>query len=126
MSLVAIVARDLIIATRIGEAAAAAGHSAARFDAPDGLPPAASVALAFVDWTSRDDDWAGALSTWAAQAPPHEAPRLLLFGSHTDLEAHAAARHAGLGPMWARSKLIVDLPDLMRALPPRQDRRPTD
>ena len=125
MSRVAIVATDLIIATRIGEAARAAGHHVMRVDDPEGLPPASDVDVAFVDWASRGDNWAAALTKWSAQAPPDEAPRLLLFGSHRDLAAHAAARQAGLGPMVARSKLIVDLPDLMRALPPASadDRR---
>ena len=40
-------------------------------------------------------------------------PRLILFGPHTDLEAHADARAAGLGPMWARSKLVAELQALM-------------
>jgi hypothetical protein len=41
------------------------------------------------------------------------ASRVILFGRHTDLEAHAAAREAGLGPMWARSKLVTELSDLI-------------
>ena len=43
-----------------------------------------------------------------------DAARVILFGRHTDLEAHADARAAGLGPMWARSKLVAELPQLMR------------
>jgi hypothetical protein len=42
------------------------------------------------------------------------ASRVILFGPRTDLEAHAAARAAGLGPMWARSKVIAGLPSLLR------------
>jgi hypothetical protein len=38
---------------------------------------------------------------------------VILFGPHGDLEAHAAARATGLGPMIARSKLVADLPTLV-------------
>jgi hypothetical protein len=115
VSLVAIVARDLIIATRISEAARAAGHDVVRVDDPQHLPAPAEVDLAFVDWSSRGGDWATALSEWSAAAAPGGAPRFVLFGSHLDLEAHAAARNAGLGPMRARSKLVAGLPALLGA-----------
>lgn len=113
MSLVAVVARDLIIATRIADAAAAAGHEATRIDTPADLPPPATVDLVFVDWGSREPDWSGALAEWCAGAPLSRRPRLILFGPHTDLAAHADARAAGLGPMLARSKLVADLPALL-------------
>jgi hypothetical protein len=58
-----------------------------------------------VDWSSRRAGWADALSASGA--------RVILFGRHTDLEAHADARAAGLGPMWARSKLVTELPSLV-------------
>jgi hypothetical protein len=59
-----------------------------------------------VDWSARQPDWADALRRLSS-------PRLVLFGPHTDLEAHAAARDAGLGPMWARSKLLASLRNVM-------------
>lgn len=112
MSLVAIVARDLIIATRIADAATAAGHDVVRVDRPEELPPGDGVALAFVDWGAREPDWGGQLLAWAATS--RFKPRLVLFGPHTDLAAHAEARAAGIGPMLARSKLVAGLGRLVR------------
>ena len=57
--------------------------------------------------------WAEQLLAWHAARPEGALPRLVLFGPHTDLEAHAAARAAGLGPMWARSKLLSEIPGLL-------------
>jgi hypothetical protein len=108
VSLVAIVARDLIIATRIGEAAADLGHEVVRVDDPADLPPAAEGLVAFVDWGSRRPGWGASLSAWLASAEPTR-PRLVVFGPHTDVEAHRAARSAGIGPMVARSKLVTSL-----------------
>lgn len=115
MSLVAIVARDLITATRISEAALAAGHEVRRVDRPQDLPAASRSGLVFVDWGAREDGWGHILAGWRATAGA--APvRLILFGPHTDLAAHAAARDAGIGPVVARSKLINSLAEWMRAL----------
>ncbi len=116
MSLVAVVARDLIIATRIGEAASSAGHVVTRVDQPADLPPAATVALVFVDWGSRDDGWAQQIRDWSGAVPGAVQPKLVVFGPHTDLAAHASAREAGIGPMIARSKLVLDLGPLFSAL----------
>lgn len=113
-STVAIVARDLIIATRIADAAAAADLPAVRLDAPADLPPVHSVGVVLVDWSAREAHWGEQLASWCASAPEASRPRVVLFGPHTDLEAHAAARVAGLGPMLARSKLVADLPALVR------------
>lgn len=109
MSLVAIVARDLIIATRIADAARAAGHEVTRVDDPAGLPPPANVSVVFVDWGAREDPWPEQLRAWRASAPGESSPRLVAFGPHTDVPAHRAARAAGVGPMIARSKLVADL-----------------
>lgn len=106
---VALLARDLIIASRIAAAAEQAGVSLTRIDDPADLPPAANVHLLLVDWGARGTDWGERLTAWRAGAPEVSRPRVLLFGPHVDLEAHAAARAAGLGPMMARSKLISDL-----------------
>ena len=113
MSLVAIVARDLIIATRIAEAAAAAGHEVVRVDSPDELPSAADVSVAFVSWDERRPEWGAALASWATGAGG-DSPRLVVFGPHTDLAAHAEARSAGIGPVMARSRLVASLADLLR------------
>lgn len=105
--------RDLIVASRIVGQANAAGHDAAMVGDPSTLPPAGSVDILFVNWADRTEGWPDALRSWCADAPQTSRPRLILYGPHTDLEAHAAARMAGLGPMLARSKLLSDLPRLV-------------
>ena len=94
---------DLMLFSRIDAAASAAGASIVRASAPADLPP--DLDLVLVDWSARDLSWADALRASPA--------RVILFGRHTDLEAHAAARAADLGPMWARSKLVAELPSLV-------------
>jgi len=41
-----------------------------------------------------------------------------LFGPHTDLASHRAARDTGLGPMRARSAFFVALPELLAEVLP--------
>jgi hypothetical protein len=112
---VVLVGRDLLIGSRIADAATRAGRDFLRADDPAGLPAAPSVQLVLVDWAERRPDWAEQLSAWCASARQSAPPRLVLFGPHTDLVAHADARAAGLGPMWARSKLVAELPSLLAA-----------
>jgi hypothetical protein len=95
---------DLILFSRIESAVAAAGASLVRVDAPSALPR--DLDLVLVDWSARRSDWVHALN---GQTPR----KVILFGQHTDLEAHADARAAGLGPMWARSKLLTELTGLL-------------
>lgn len=109
---VALVARDLMIATRIADAGARAGVEVRRFDDPSQLPPDTELNLVLVAWDERRPDWGSALMAWRAGAPRSAAARVVLFGPHTDLAAHAEARASGLGPMWARSKLLAALPTL--------------
>jgi len=116
---VAIVARDLMIATRISDAATAAGRTSVRVDTPAELPPAASVSIVFVDWASREPGWGEWLAAWCTDAPLSVQPRIIVFGPHSDLEAHAEARAAGIGPMLARSRLVSRLPELVSS--PRVD-----
>jgi hypothetical protein len=94
---------DLMLFSRVHAAATAAGTSLVRVDSPTALPE--DLDLVLVDWSARQPDWADALAAVGV--------RVILFGRHTDLEAHAEARAAGLGPMWARSKLVASLPALM-------------
>jgi hypothetical protein len=110
---VVVLSRDLLIASRILSQAEAARREARMVVQPADLPSADEVDLLFVNWTDRDADWGARLHDWCAGAPASQQPRIILFGPHTDLEAHAAARDAGLGPMVARSKLIADLPIIM-------------
>jgi hypothetical protein len=101
---VAAVMTDLMLYSRIDSAAIAAGATLIRVDTPSALPD--DLDLVLVDWSARQADWADALRGRIAT-------RVILFGQHTDLEAHAAARAACLGPMWARSKLLTSLPSLL-------------
>lgn len=109
---VAVLARDLMIGSRIAAAAERAGVGLTQVGDPDELPPAEGLRLLLVDWADRAPDWGERITTWCARAPESARPRILLFGPHVDLKAHAAARAAGLGPMRARSKLVADLPNL--------------
>jgi len=113
---VVLIGRDLLFGSRIADAAARARREFIRVDDPAALPPPSSVRLVLVDWAERRPEWGNVLVAWSAQAPPSERPRLVLFGPHTDLLAHANARAAGLGPMWARSKLVAELASLVAAL----------
>ncbi len=110
---VALVSRELMMATRIADAAVRAGVDFVRVDDPSSLPASETVQLVLVDWAERDAGWADALAAWCGDAPESARPRVVLFGPHTDLDAHAAARSAGLGPMWARSKLMAEIADLL-------------
>jgi hypothetical protein len=110
---VALLARDLWIATRIADAGARAGIEVRRYENPAELPPLSDVRLLLVDWSERRPDWGEQLSAWSRDAPESTRPRVILFGPHTDLAAHAEARAAGLGPMWARSKLLSELESLL-------------
>ncbi len=106
---VAAIVHDLMLFSRIDAAAADSHARLTRVDNPSDLPPAADVDLLLVDWSSRAPDWADTIASWQSGA----AVRVVVFGQHTDLDAHAAARSASLGPMWARSKLVAELPRLL-------------
>jgi hypothetical protein len=105
------IARDLMTTSRLESLVVASGGSLTRVDDPGGLPPAASVDLVLVDWSDRAPDWGRLIAAWRDAAAP--TPSVVLFGPHTDLDAHAEARRAGLGPMKARSALPSALPNLL-------------
>jgi hypothetical protein len=98
---------DLMLYSRIDAAASAAGASLARFSSPAELSH--DLDLVLVDWSARDASWTDALRARRASGA-----RVIVFGRHTDIEAHRAARDAGLGPMWARSKLVAEVQSLLR------------
>jgi hypothetical protein len=95
---------DLMFFSRIDAAATAADADLVRASDPADLP--VDLDLVLVDWSARQPGWAETLRV-------RTDPRLIVFGSHTDLAAHADARAAGVGPMWARSKLVADLGELL-------------
>jgi hypothetical protein len=103
---VAAVVTDLMLYSRIESAARVAGVELARVDTPYDVPLDAELVL--VDWSARGADWTQPLQGLTGR-------RVILFGPHVDLDAHGAARRAGLGPMWARSRLLSTLPELFGA-----------
>ena len=104
-------ATDLMMVSRIAAAAERAGVDLQRVGSPYELPPGGDISLVIVDWSERQPGWDEVLSAWHAAS----SARVVLFGRHTDLDAHRAARAIGLGPMWARSKLITELDGLLSA-----------
>ena len=98
------VVSDLMLFSRIESVATSAGATLVRVDSPSSLP--SDLDLVLVDWSVREPAWTDALHAISG-------PRVILFGPHVDLDAHAAARAAGLGPMWARSRLLTSLGALM-------------
>jgi hypothetical protein len=114
---IGVVADDLITISRIATTAAALGAEVVRIDRPADAP--SGIELLLVDWASRHDSWIGDLHGLRAAG---RVKRVVLFGPHRDVEAHQAARNAGLGPMLARSKLFADLPNLLAAREVLRDR----
>lgn len=109
----AVLATDLLFTARIIDAAQRAEMELVRVGEPSALPPTDDVALLIVDWSARQPQWGHQISEWRDAASAGSAPRIVLVGPHVDLDAHADAKAAGLGPMWSRSKLITALPDLL-------------
>jgi len=105
--------RDLMTASRIESLVMGAEARVVRVDAPDQLPPAGEVELLVVDWGDREPDWGAAIAAWRDGAEDGRRPRIVLFGPHTDLASHRAARDTGLGPMRARSAFFAALTDLL-------------
>lgn len=114
--------RDLMIGSRIVAAADAADAEVMRISDPLDLPDPDVVNLVLVDWSDRQPDWGSRITKWCALAPGGRVPRIILFGPHVDLDAHSAARAAGLGPMWARSRLLGSLSDVLNSTPPSVER----
>ena len=103
---------DLMLFSRIDAAASAAGATLVRVSSPADLPP--DLDLVLVDWSERAPEWESELV-----GRRDGGSRILLFGRHTDIESHRAAKAVGLGPMVARSKLVTDLPRLFGGSAPR-------
>lgn len=113
--MIVVLSSDLLLSTRILDAASAVGAPAERHESPRTLPPPQRTRLLLVDWAAREPDWGARLNAWKGVVAGPTQPRIVLFGPHTDLTAHADARAAELGPMWARSKLVSELPRLVAA-----------
>jgi hypothetical protein len=112
------VVRDLLFAVRIADAAARLGVELRRVDDPGQLPEPATLAIVFVDWADRGPGWGERLRAWRDAAAEEERPRLVLFGSHVDIEAHDEARRLGIGPVMARSAFVGRVGQLLRSVHP--------
>jgi len=97
---------DLMLFSRIDAAASSAGASLVRASSPADLP--GDFDLVLVDWSERGSGWTQRLTRLREAGA-----RVVLFGRHTDIASHRAAKDAGLGPMWARSKLVAALDHLL-------------
>ncbi|MCV0403317.1 MAG: hypothetical protein K5924_06360 [Chloroflexi bacterium] len=103
---------DLLLGSRIEAAARGAGVDYARVASLDDLPePDDRPVVLFVAWDERAPDWGVGLAAWSGSSPRF---RLVLFGPHTDLAGHRAAKEHGIGPVLSRSKLMSSLPELVR------------
>ena len=110
---VVVLVSDLITASRIESVVIRSEGTFDRIESPEALAAFAEADLLVVDWAAREPRWAAAISTWR-EGGPEPRPRVILFGPHTDLEAHAEARASGLGPMLARSALSGEVERVMR------------
>lgn len=107
-----LISSDLLTISRLESAAARAQHALETIADPGRLTLDGEQShLILVDWGARQASWGTELQRLIAGAP--SAARVILFGPHRDLTAHAEARAAGLGPMMARSKVFADLPSLL-------------
>ena len=104
---VALVSPDLLIGSRIAAIVESTGAELLRTDDPSRLPTP-TPELILVDWSYRQPGWAEVLA--------RSGSRVIVFGPHTDIQAHADARAGGLGPMLARSRLLSALPGLLTAV----------
>ena len=105
--------QDLITASKIESSVAGIGGALARIESPSQLPSASDVDVLLVDWGDRQPEWGASIAKWRDRATGGRSPRVILFGPHTDLVAHAAARDAGLGPMTARSAFFGSLLEIL-------------
>ena len=105
---------DLFFAVQIEDAARAAGarpvvvgNAQALWDAIEAWPD-----LVLVDLTAAPG-WDEVVRR-AKALPDTRAIPIAAFGSHVDTAGLQAARAAGCNPVWARSRFVAELPNLIR------------
>lgn len=106
---IVVVARDLIVTSRIAATLASEGTGIRRVDSPAELPTPDDVSLLLVSWDERQPGWGEAISAWRDAGRNAGSPRVVLFGSHRDVDGHRAARDHRIGPVLARSALLGSL-----------------
>ncbi len=110
--MIVLLGADLMLGSRLVAEAERRGVTLQVIGSADELPDPGRVERLLVDWGARETGWGAAVAEWRAR-DPSAVPEVLLFGPHTDREAHAAARASGLGPMKARSWLMTHLPEVI-------------
>lgn len=81
---------------------------------PDALPEDDRPVLAVVDLAGPADRWARAVEELKGRLGPRLT--VLGFGPHRDVGLFRQARAAGFDHVWARSKLVTDLPAFLERL----------
>jgi len=110
--IVALVCDDLLTSSRIEAICSQSGGFLHLVASPTGIRvDDDDPLLVLVDCQRRSPEWVAQISDLRRRVPAGS--RLIAFGPHRDLRAHADAIRAGIGPMWARSKLFADLPSLL-------------
>jgi len=110
---IAIVVSDLMFQSRIRAAAEALGLEVRIADTAEA---AASAVAGHPDIVVIDLHAAGIDATATIRAAKAAGARVLAFGRHTEPQTLRAARDAGADSVVARSQLVDELPELLRAL----------
>jgi hypothetical protein len=113
---VVLVARDLIVTSRIAATLALWGGVLLRIDSPAELPPPDDVRLLLVSWDERQPGWGESIAAWRDAGPKVGQSRVILFGSHRDVDGHRAAREHRISPVLARSALPGSLAKIVATL----------
>lgn len=108
-----LICTDLMFASRVQGAAAAAGKtvevkSGSSVDKFEAMP---DCSLVIIDLTEFNDDISTQIAKLKACAPR---ARLIAFGSHVDVPRLSAAKEAGCDDVWARGMFVQQLPGLFR------------
>ncbi len=108
--------RDLFFTSRITPAIEALGRRAVVLSKAELLEPRCREdppALVLIDIGAPRMDWAGAIGTLRANGALVGLP-IVAFGPHRDLEARNRAIAAGCTEVVANSKLLLELPSIVR------------
>lgn len=111
---VVVLAPDLWVATRFADVIERQGGRAVMTETPDAWVAAVDrtfPVLALVD-LDTPGDWQSAIARCKLRPHTRQVP-VVAFGSHVDVDALRAARHAGADHAWARSKMMAELPALV-------------
>jgi hypothetical protein len=103
-------APDLIAASRVQDAVERLGDDFVRLTKIEDLPGPEAIDLLVVDWGMRESSWGRRIADWRATGP---GVQILLFGPHTDKDAHGSAALHHLGPVMARSGFFERLEGLL-------------